>query len=461
MTSVPHSAAPGQGLPQVTAAMEAVLTTHADHLARSTGFIQRQGALYGHDFARLWVLGWLQNPQASLDELAQFARRLGISITSQGIHDRWSPQAANFLKALFEVALAQVVVADPVASPLLSRFGAVVLEDSTQIRLVPQLLSLFEASGNRADQEAQSGCKLQVRLDMLRGQLQCSPLLDGSRADANTPLAALPQVPHTLNIRDRGFFDLNRIQREHDQGHYSLTYYKSGVLLFDEHGQPLDLLQWLAERKHLNPSESLQLAVLVGKQQVPMRLLLCPLPQEQADERRKGLQRSAQKHSRAVNHGSFLLAGYDVVLTDVPAELLSLPEALVLVRLRWQIEVLFKLWKQDGLLDEWRTKNPWRVLCELYAKLIGLLIQHWLLIVSCWLQPHRSLAKAAKAVRQHAILLAYAYAGLLASPWVLEVIQQAIQSASPLNRRQKHPSTSQQVGMWSPLPQDEQQKEVA
>ena len=31
--------------------------------------------------------------------------------------------------------------------------------------------------------------------------------------------------------------------------------------------------------------------------------------------------------------------------------------------------------------DEWRTNNPWRVLCELYAKLIGLLLQHWLILL--------------------------------------------------------------------------------
>jgi hypothetical protein len=53
----------------------------------------------------------------------------------------------------------------------------------------------------------------------------------------------------------------------------------------------------------------------------------------------------------------------------------------VLLRERWQMEMLSKLWKQYGRIDEWRTANPWRVLCELYAKLIGLLLQHWLIIL--------------------------------------------------------------------------------
>jgi hypothetical protein len=69
------------------------------------------------------------------------------------------------------------------------------------------------------------------------------------------------------------------------------------------------------------------------------------------------------------------------LLTDAPAHLLSLQEALVLLRERWQREMLSKLWKPYGRIDEWRTANQWRILCELYAKLIGLLLHHWLIIL--------------------------------------------------------------------------------
>jgi hypothetical protein len=58
--------------------------------------------------------------------------------------------------------------------------------------------------------------------------------------------------------------------------------------------------------------------------------------------------------------------------------------------------MLYKLWKQDGRLDEWRTANSWRVLCELYAKLIGLLLQHWLIILFAGLDEQRSLVKLAR-----------------------------------------------------------------
>lgn len=113
------------------------------------------------------------------------------------------------------------------------------------------------------------------------------------------------------------------------------------------------------------------------------------------------------------------------------------------MRLRWQVELLIKLWKQYGKVDEWRSDKPMRIVCEIYAKLIGLLIQHWLVLVGSWQDPHRSLVKAAKAVRSHAIMLAYALAEALSLSFVLTQIQQATQRGARLNSRKKRPNTSQ------------------
>jgi IS4 transposase len=53
------------------------------------------------------------------------------------------------------------------------------------------------------------------------------------------------------------------------------------------------------------------------------------------------------------------------LVTNVPAARLRVAEALVLARARWQIELLFKLWKQHGRIDEAHSAHPWAVLCEL------------------------------------------------------------------------------------------------
>src|SRR5215470_1463048 len=98
-------------------------------------------------------------------------------------------------------------------------------------------------------------------------------------------------------------------------------------------------------------------------------------------------------------------------MTNVPRSKLSVAEVLVLLRARWQIERLFRLWKEHTKIDEWRSHNPWRILTELYAKLIAVVIQHWCLLLLTWHTPDRSLLKAAKLLHAHALRIIEALRG--------------------------------------------------
>ena len=117
--------------------------------------------------------------------------------------------------------------------------------------------------------------------------------------------------------------------------------------------------------------------------------------------------------------------------------------ALVVAACRWQIELLFKLWKSHGRLDESRSAKPWRQLTELYAKLLGLLIQHWLWLLSCWSHPDRSLRKAAKTVQKFAWHLAAALTGLPALLLVLGQIQRTLSMGCRTKTRRQKPATFQ------------------
>ena len=112
-------------------------------------------------------------------------------------------------------------------------------------------------------------------------------------------------------------------------------------------------------------------------------------------------------------------------------------------RARWQIELLFKLWKSHGHIDESRSGKPWRVLCEVYAKLLAMVVQHWLLLTGCWAYPDRSLVKAAQTVRHHAMHLASALACPVALGTAITVIHCCLAAGCRLNRRKKKPNTYQ------------------
>ena len=71
------------------------------------------------------------------------------------------------------------------------------------------------------------------------------------------------------------------------------------------------------------------------------------------------------------------------------------------------------------------------------------MVQQWLLLVSCWHDPERSLVQAAQTIRQAAVLLARAFAGLLTLPAALRQIAAGIAAGYRLNRRRQAPSTGQ------------------
>jgi hypothetical protein len=94
-------------------------------------------------------------------------------------------------------------------------------------------------------------------------------------------------------------------------------------------------------------------------------------------------------------------------------------------------------------VDEWRTSNPWRVLCEGYAQLIGVLLQHWLIILFAWHDPQRSLVKLAQVVGDSRWILMDALARKRSVRSALPLIGRRMRSGCQMNKRKKHPNSAQ------------------
>jgi hypothetical protein len=105
--------------------------------------------------------------------------------------------------------------------------------------------------------------------------------------------------------------------------------------------------------------------------------------------------------------------------------------------------LLFKLWKQHGQLDEFRSRKPWRVLTEVLAKLLGLLVQHWVVLTGCWQHADRSLAQAAQTVRTQAMHLLSTLRATRLLRRALTIIHRSLRAGCRLNRRKRHPNTCQ------------------
>lgn len=423
--------------PLVDALQETLTTTALAH-ARSSGFCQRHSKLDAATFCRGLTFGWLAHPDASLAQLAQAMTGCGVAITPQGVDQRLTLAAATLLEQVLAAVAAVRLPATSVPLPLLQRFAAVEVDDSSIVSLPPDLLTTWTGCGGTRG--ATAAVKLQVRHDLLQGSLTGPFLQHGRGPEKDAPMHDLPILPKSLRIADLGYFNLQYFQQRSAAGAYWLSRYHMQTVLYTDDGTryaPADLPALLTTEG----PDQVDLPILLGATtRLPGRLLAIRVPEAIAAARRDRLRKDAQRDGKQVSETSLALAAWTIVVTNAS---LSLLEALVLLRARWQIEQLFRRWKDQGKIDEWRSTKAPRILCELYAKLIGCLIQHWLTVQGCWAEAERSMTKAAQVVRDRALLLADAFRSRRALTRVLRTIIETMAVGCRINPRTTHPNTYQ------------------
>jgi hypothetical protein len=384
-------------------ALQTLFTTTADDLARTTGFVQRRRKLMGAVFAQTLVFGLLQTPGATLRQLQQAAATAGTATSPQAIAQRSTETAATFLRQLFARALETLVTGEPAAIPLLQRFPAVVVMDSTTVPLPGNLAAVWQGCGGSTPTAAQAALKVQLRYDLRAGGLDVLELQDGRGSDQRAASQTAPLPPGALRLSDRGYFAVPVFRAVVAAGAHFLTHPLPQLTVLSPGNGPRSLPRFLAARR--TPVADL-LVEVGGKAALACRLIAVRVAARVAEQRRADERAAARGEGRAVRTTVLALAGWTVLLTSLPREALSVRQALVLLRLRWQVELVFKQWKSAGnALTRWRTADKWRVLCTVYAKLLACLVQHWLLVSSCWALPDKSVAAAAETIRTRTMCL--------------------------------------------------------
>ena len=152
----------------------------------------------------------------------------------------------------------------------------------------------------------------------------------------------------------------------------------------------------------------------------------------------------ARDKGRQPTAARLALCDWNIFVTNIPQERADAAAISVLARCRWQIECVFQLWKSGG--GRWgqsRSRRPTRVLCEVLATMIGLVIQHWVLVTACWLRPDRSLRKAAGAVRAFAASLAATLGDLDGLIRQINAVVHRLSVTARLNKRKAKPNSHQ------------------
>jgi hypothetical protein len=375
-------------IPDLQQALPFVLTDSATEHGATSGWQQRRGQISPSQFVQTLVWGFLESPEATLGHLAHVAPAAGALVTPQALSQRFSARSVAWLRGVLQDALCLRLEAAPVAGALLRAFpGGVSLDDSTQIALPAVWQTVWEGGGTAAALTIPALC------DLLRGARHVD-LTPARPHDAVTRLANLTFPPGALVSEDRGYLEAARLRRRTPQGVATSVPVRCTRALQDEQGQRSNLLAWRRRHPH-QPVER-----WVCWQGVGLRLVALPASPATAARKRQGIREAAARQGRVPPAAALALAEWIVLLTTVPPEQATSEQSATLMRLRWQIELLFKLWKDQGKLDETRGWNPARSETELSAKLLGLLLAHWVLLATAWQWADRSLVKAGQTIRE-------------------------------------------------------------
>jgi hypothetical protein len=423
--------------------MQHVLTTAAQSADTKLHYTKRpdQAKFSASTLVQTLVLGWLAHPDATVEQLSQSAARVGVDVTAQAIDQRFTLATAALLQQVLCASVQHLIASDGLSIPILQRFTGVRIHDSTTIVLPDALAELWAGCGGSTTTHTASALKCGVQLDLLTGALSGLDLADGRASDQRLGVQQAPLPKGSLRLADLGFYDLGVLGSLSAAEVYWLSKLEPTALISDATHSNCPLLAFVTSLGDLAQWEG---QVWVGRgRRLRARLMVKRVPQEVADQRRRRIRKSARDKGHNPSAVALALAAWTILITNIPAEMVSLEEALIVVKVRWQIELLFKLWKSQGRVDRWRTEKAARIMCEVYAKLLALVLQQWVLAVSCWMYPDRSLVKAAQVVRDHAVELASSRARPERLEEVLETIQRVLKRTARMNTRLKHPNTYQ------------------
>jgi hypothetical protein len=233
-------------LAKVGAALQQLLGSFAQAAADECGVIKRKRKFSGLSLAQTFVLGFLQDPLASDEKLAQIAAQCGADVTPQAIEQRHTEKLVDFLQRLFRAATQVVVGSDKALAPILERFTSVTLLDSSTIMLPDQEQDQFRGCGGSYGSGA-AAMKLQTELDLRSGALTHVGIESARSPDAATNRQHARRGPGSLRISDLGYFNVLVFAAMMATDEHFLSRLQFGTAVGPRDGHSVDLLPWLGE----------------------------------------------------------------------------------------------------------------------------------------------------------------------------------------------------------------------
>lgn len=358
-----------EGLPDILTISE-TLSTYFDkdrieQEAKDSKFIQKPKQLTGTSFFCICIM---QGFGASLEMMCSALSGFSVMMCGQSLNERFTDKAVGFMKRMFEQML-KLELSKTAQMDFLSKFNGVYIQDSTVIKLPEILATLFKGTGGSA---GASSAKVDFQMDA-QGDECHMEIRAGVSADSTLSVKTLKKGG--LYIRDLGYYNIMFFQMIIESGAYFLSRFKSKSVVYSDSCGKIELNIGKMAKKMV-PNETLHIPVFIGLRKfVPVFLIVQKLPPEIVSIKVEKAKKDHHKRMTKMTRVHTEWCEFNSYITNIPIDWFNALTIIKIYGLRWQIEIMFKVWKSIFKIGEIGKMNANRVLCFLYGRLIWILLQ--------------------------------------------------------------------------------------
>ena len=318
-----------------------------DKAARKTKFIQRQSAKFsaaGYLFA---LIKSILTGKGSFNQLAAGLKKSEThSLSKQALWKRTNRLAVSFMLDALSLAMQEKWRCSFSKSPGITRhFRRVLVQDSTQQKLPKSNHDHFPAHGN--GKSVTAGVKVDLAIDLLHGHTVLASLHGATEQDRDLGKNLVDLVrKRDLILRDRGYFVINEFRLIAKKGAYWLSRVPSNLLISDQDGTALH------DRLEKEESDLLDLTVFLGEEKYEARLTVIRANKAVTSKNLREARERACAQGRTLSKAQRIRCQWHIVVSNIPREMLSAKQVAELYRCRWNIEIIFRAWKQSANLSK-------------------------------------------------------------------------------------------------------------
>ena len=232
---------------------------------------------------------------------------------------------------------------------LKSPFKRILTEDSSFLRLLKKNAEHFPAHGNTHGKTA--GAKTDLIFDLLSGEPIHADLYLGTEQDKiiGDDLFAYLQS-EDLVLRDMGYFSVEMFRAIEEFGADWLSRLPLSVdaLVHRKTEQGDEIERGLEKVLQRTKADRLDLTVSLSAKGHRVRLVAVRVSEQEAQKRRRARKAKAQEKGKTVSQKSRIRDGWHLMVTSIQKEIQSVEELCEIYRQRWQIEIVFRAWKQSS-----------------------------------------------------------------------------------------------------------------